>query len=148
MKSGYHHIAIHPDDIKYLGFAWNFNGETRYFLFLVLPFGLSTASYIFTKMTRPFLKKWRGSGIRSIIYLDDGILGSHTKSATAQHCLFARADLEDAGFLLNEEKSNLYPSQIGEWIGFKIDTKKFALSVPDKKIIIIYHLSSIWTTGY
>ena len=111
-------------------------------MFVVLPLGLSTASYIFTKMLRPLIKKWRGSGIRSIIYLDDGILGSHSKAATARYCLIARADLEDAGFLLNEKKSNLFPSQVGEWLGFTIDTKNFSLAVPEKKITKLKELAA------
>ena len=66
LKSGYHHIAIHTEHIGYLGFAWDFDGVTRYFVFLVMPFGLSPASYVFTKVLRPVTMKWRGAGIRSI----------------------------------------------------------------------------------
>ena len=45
LKSGYHHIDIHPDYQTYLGFAW----ESKFCLH-VLPFGLSTACYIFAKV--------------------------------------------------------------------------------------------------
>ena len=134
LKSGYHHIAIHKDDVDYLGFAWEFNGSTRYFVFLVLPFGLSTASYVFTKTLRPFIKKWRGQGIRCAIYIDDGIQGSPTKKATAYNCLTMREDLEGAGFMLNGEKSCLYPSQTGEWLGFTINTATFTFAVPHRKL--------------
>ena len=131
LKSGYHHIAIHKDDVGYLGFAWDFDGTTKFFVFLVLPFGLSPASYVFTKMLRPFIKKWRGQGIRCVIYIDDGIHGSSNKKSTAYHCLTVRDDLENAGFMLNEDKTRLYPSQLGEWLGFSIDTNTFKLAVPD-----------------
>ena len=134
LKSGYHHIAIHENDIGYLGFAWDFDGVTRYFVFLVLPFGLSPASYVFTKVLRPLIKKWRGQGIRCIIYIDDGIHGSASKRVTAYACLTVREDLEAAGFTLNEEKSCLYPSQVGEWLGFVIDTAAFTFAVPDRKL--------------
>ena len=134
LKSGYHHIAIHHNDIGYLGFAWEFQGVTKYFVFLVMPFGLSTASYVFTKTLRPLIKKWRGQGIRCLIYIDDGINGSPSKRATAYHCLTVRGDLESAGFTLNEEKSCLYPSQLGEWLGFEIDTVAFTFAVPNRKL--------------
>jgi len=83
LTSGYHHIDIHPEHWKYLGFEWLFsNGQTRFFHFVVLPFGLSPACYVFTKVLRPLVKKWRSSGIRSILYIDDGINGSNSyKSA-------------------------------------------------------------------
>ena len=49
LKSGYHHIEIFPDHSKYLSFEWHSNNRTVYYSFLVLPFGLSTAPYVFTK---------------------------------------------------------------------------------------------------
>ena len=76
LTSGYHHVDIHPEHKKYLGFHWLFpDGQTKYFIFNVLPFGLSSACYIFTKILRPFVKKWRSEGIKSIIFIDDGICG-------------------------------------------------------------------------
>ena len=56
LKSGYHHVDISPDHRKYLGFAWPFNGVLRYFTFAVLPFGLSSACFCFTKLLRPLKK--------------------------------------------------------------------------------------------
>ena len=43
-------------------------------MFAVLPFGLSTACYIFTKLMRPLVGFWRGRGLKAIDYLDDGII--------------------------------------------------------------------------
>ena len=74
LSSGYHHIEIHPEHRKFLGFEWAFeDGSTKYFHFCVLPFGLSLVCYVFTKVLRPFTKRWRGIGIKVIIYIDDGI---------------------------------------------------------------------------
>jgi hypothetical protein len=39
LKSGYHHIEIHEDYHKYLGFAWTVNSKKQYYIFTVLPFG-------------------------------------------------------------------------------------------------------------
>ena len=49
LKSGYHHVDICPDHQKYLGFACPFSGIVRYFTFAVLPFGLSSACFCFTR---------------------------------------------------------------------------------------------------
>ena len=84
-------------------------------------------------MLRPFIEKWQGAGIGSIIYLDNGILGDKSKTRTAHHCLTVRSDLENAGFLLNEEKCALHHTQFGEWIGFEIDTKVFVFLSPTTK---------------
>ena len=58
LKSGYHHIEIHLDHYRFLGFAWKFPGEiyTRHFVFTVLSFELSSAPYIFTKCLKPLEK--------------------------------------------------------------------------------------------
>ncbi len=85
-------------------------------------------------MLRPFIKKWRGQGLRSIIYIDDGIFGTLSKIGTALACLMVREDLENAGLTINEEKSNLYPVQIGDWLGFTIDTLAYRYSVPERKV--------------
>ena len=45
----------------FLGFSWrdpDSNNEAFY-VFTVLPFGLSTAPYIFTKLLKPVEKHWR-----------------------------------------------------------------------------------------
>ena len=57
--SGYHHIEIYLSHQKFLGFSRVFNGVRKYFKFVVLPFGLSTGQYIFTKVMRPLVKHWR-----------------------------------------------------------------------------------------
>ena len=63
LTSGYHHIEIHPEQSKLLGFKWTFeDGSTRYFQFCVLPFGLVSACYVFTNVLRLFTKRWRGRG--------------------------------------------------------------------------------------
>ena len=71
-KSGYHHIEIFPQHCKYLGFSLFYEGQLGFFNFTVLPFGLSTGPYLFTKIQRALVKHWRGKGFRLFTYLDDG----------------------------------------------------------------------------
>ena len=79
LSSGYHHIEIHLEHRKFLGFEWTFEDRsTKYFHFCILPFGLSSACYVFTKVLRPFTKRWRGIGIKAIIYIDDGVVASRS----------------------------------------------------------------------
>ena len=65
LRSGYHHISINSDFTKYLGFRWTFrDGSSSFFIFLVLPFGLSSACHVFTTVMRTHITKWRGEGIK------------------------------------------------------------------------------------
>ena len=52
LKSGYHRIDICQPQQQFLGFHWALGGaKNRYFCFAVLPFGLSSALYLFTKIS-------------------------------------------------------------------------------------------------
>ena len=62
LKSGYHHVDIHEDFQTYLGFSWGEGASRRFYVFRVLPFGLASACYVFTKLLRPLVKRWRGWG--------------------------------------------------------------------------------------
>ena len=39
LKSGYHHVDIHQQHWKYLGFSWGAGTTQHYYVFCVLPFG-------------------------------------------------------------------------------------------------------------
>ena len=67
ISSAYHHIPMHPDSVRYLGFEW----EGQCYQFLVLPFGLSTAPKIFTTVMGHTVRFLRFVGVRLIAYLDD-----------------------------------------------------------------------------
>ena len=70
LKLGYHHVDIHVDFWPHLGFSWGVHTTRKFYMFKVLPFGLASACYVFTKLLRPFVKKWRSEGIRAIVYMD------------------------------------------------------------------------------
>ena len=90
-------------------------------MFTVLPFGLATACYIFTKLMRPLVKHWRGNGLRAVVYLDDGIVAVNGMEAAEQTSAIVRQELADAGFLAHEQKSQWIPSQKIHWLGFDLD---------------------------
>ena len=51
----------------------------------MLPFGLSSAPYLFTKFFRPLVRHWRSLGIHLVLYLDDGA-GCEKDFASTQSC--------------------------------------------------------------
>ena len=69
LKSGYHHIDIFHEHTKFLSFAWDIDNRTQYFSFSVLPFGLTTAPYVFTKCLRPMVHHWRQKGFFIVVFL-------------------------------------------------------------------------------
>jgi len=135
LKSGYHHIEIFPDHRKYLGFAWKFNnGKIRYFMFNVLPFGLSTAPYIFTKLLRPLVKLWRSRGFHPVVYLDDGLNIEYSLEQAHSASHHIRGDLYAAGFIVAEEKTIWQPVQYIDWLGIRWNSVEGCISIVDKRV--------------
>jgi len=73
LTSAYHFVEIYSPHTEYLGFSWfDQFGNVVYYKFTVLPFGISSACYLFTKLCRPLVNKWRGEGKMVSMFLDDG----------------------------------------------------------------------------
>ena len=117
LKSAYHHIRIDERFQTYLGFSW----QGKYMVFNVLPFGLSTAGFIFSKITREIVKHWRSQGHKIIMYLDDGIAGAKSFEAASNLSELIQRDLNRFGFVIAEEKSQWVPSQEITWLGLVWD---------------------------
>ena len=75
LKSEYHHIEIFSEHQKLLAFTWSLRGVTKLFAFTCLPFGLTSAPYVFIKLMCNFISYCGGLGKRIVVYLDDGIGG-------------------------------------------------------------------------
>ena len=99
-----------------------------------MPFGLSSAPYLFTKLLKPLVKKWRTEGKSIVVFLDDGLgaAADHTKARISS--LSVHADLLKSGFVPNEEKSLWEPTQVITWLGTVIDTSQCIISATDTRI--------------
>eukprot|EP00117_Sycon_ciliatum_P022902 scpid26163/ scgid19621/ Retrovirus-related Pol polyprotein from transposon gypsy; Reverse transcriptase; Endonuclease len=135
LKSGYHHIAIAESHWRYLGFSWvTPQGKAAYYTFCVLPFGLSTAPYIFTKVTRVLVRRWRAMGIRCQLYMDDGSGGHASKAGAHKVANQMKKDLQNAGFVANEKKCRWEPSQVVEMLGMVVDLRVGAIRASEKRV--------------
>lgn len=133
--SGYHHVAINPVQYKYLGFSFNWPGKgQRFFEFTQLPFGLNSACYVFTKLTRPLIKYWRSQALNVFIYIDDGLSVCRGRAQALHASAQVRLDIERAGFVVNEEKSNWVPSRRVQWLGFTVDSEVSKYYVSEDKL--------------
>ena len=130
LKSAYHHINMFPAHREYLGFYW----DSKYYTFNVLPFGLSTAAFVFTKVLRHLVLHWRSQGIRVILYLDDGIAVADTLDEASKFSSQIKQDLLDFGFLIAEEKSEWKPCERVLWLGHIFDFKTNIVKLSDCRL--------------
>ena len=130
LKSGYHHVEIAVHHRKYLGFEW----EGHFYVFAVLPFGLASAPYVFTKLLRPLVRFWRANGLKALMYLDDGIMAVRGEEEAKKASGWVRNTLQKSGFVINEDKSVWTPSYCIAWLGFEIDLLKGQINVRKSKL--------------
>ncbi len=126
LKSGYHHVDVCESSQMYLGFEW----EQAYYVFTVLPFGLASACYVFTKLLRPIVRHFRALGHKLVIYVDNGILVGANYQEAKQLCDSVVDTLNRAGFVLNLPKSCLEPKTGCVVVGFsdKLRTRLYYYS--------------------
>ena len=138
LKNGYHHLSVHKDFHRYLGFKW----RNKYYTWQVIPFGLAVSPYYFCKSIRQVIKYLRTQGIRISAYVDDFILAA-TPEAVVRQRDFVLQVLADLGFTINTEKSSLTPSCSQVHIGYRISTdnpdNQVWISIPKERIRQLRH---------
>ena len=126
LKDAYWHVPIKKSFRNFLAFQV----EDRAFRFRAMPFGLNIAPRIFTKLVSVLIKELRGKGVRVFAYLDDWILWDTSASRCQAALEKARKVISKYGFIVNEKKSMLTPSQRVKWLGLIWDTTNGSLGLP------------------
>lgn len=129
LKDAYHLIPIAEGHRKFLRFRFN----DKLFEYCCLPFGLSCAPRIFTKIIRPVVTKLRRNGYRSTVYLDDFLLYGESKRNCHRNVDRTVSLLTKLGFVLNRKKSVMEGAQSIEFLGFVYDSNNMTVSLPDRK---------------
>lgn len=136
LKEAYFLLPISIEHRKYLRFIF----EGNCFEFNAMPYGLSAAPRVFTKLMKEVINYLRNKGQRSEIYLDDIFCIGDTYTECQTNVTKTIELLNCLGFVINYEKSNLEPRQICKFLGFIYNTINMSLSLPATKRITILGL--------
>jgi len=129
LKDAYFSVAVREEDRKYLRFIW----AGQVFEFQCLPFGLSSAPRVFTKLLKPIVAFLRRQGIRLVIFLDDMIVLTQSKEDLEAQMNQISQMLSLLGFTINWEKSQLTPSQLTQFLEFLIDSRNMMIHLTKEK---------------
>ena len=113
----------------YLGSSGDIKGTTKYLVFTVLPFRLSSAPFIYTKVVRLFVKHWRLHAVKIACFLDDGLGIVYTYQDALSYSNFLKLTLINSGFVPNVTKSVWIPCQRIIWLCIRIDINNNNLSI-------------------
>jgi hypothetical protein len=127
MREAYLHVPVQKVSQKYLQFRW----QGVRWKFVCLPFGLQSAPRVFTKMMRPVLGLLREKGIRVVCYLDDILVLSRSRAGALKDLAIVLKTLQNLGFLLNEKKAVLVPTQKMEFLDEVECTKVEVENIPE-----------------
>lgn len=129
LENAYFLVPIEEKFRKYLRFYF----KNILYEFNVLPFGLSIAPYIFTKLLKPALSFLRQNGITCVAYIDDFLLIADNHLHSQLNTAFTLSTLESLGFLINHEKSSLVPNTTCKFLGFILNSSRMTIELPEDK---------------
>ena len=113
LRSGYHQVRLHPDDISKSAFRTHYG----HFEFLVLPFGLTGAPATFMSLMndtfRPYLRKF------VVVFLDDILIYSRNIEEHLSHLRTVLEILRKEKWYANKSKCCWAVTEI-EYLGFKV----------------------------
>ncbi|KAJ8042119.1 NACHT domain- and WD repeat-containing protein 1 [Holothuria leucospilota] len=116
LTDAYLHVPIHASHQRFLAFRY----RGRDYAFNAMPFGLSTAPRVFTRITRTVLAFLRKHGVLVFAYLDDWLILAHSEQQAVETTQFVVETLQALGWIINTGKS-LTPSQRVTYLGAILD---------------------------
>ena len=135
LKDAYLHVPILPAHRKYLRFAFRDpQGDLQVYQWNVLPFGLSTAPRVFTKVLAPIMAWLRRHFVSIYPYIDDIFLRDVDRTSLLASRDLAMETVLRTGFVINMTKSTILPSQDMVHLGGRIQTVPGVVSPAQDKI--------------
>ena len=135
LKDAYLHVPIAPGHRKFLRFAFRDpQGVLMRYQWKVLPFGLSTAPRVFTKIVAPLAGHLHARGIPLYPYIDDMFLNKRLRPQVLVSRDQALVTFLRAGFIINLKKSTLIPTQDLVHLGGRILSSRGVVLPPAPRV--------------
>ena len=140
LSDAYFHVGIRHSFRKYL----RFTDGISVFQFKALPFGLSSAPRVFTRIMLAVASCLRSQGIRLLQYLDDWLFLSTDRQTLLSHLRVAVSLVTRLGLVINPEKSETTPSQDFVFVGIRFLTRHNLILVPPPRVTSILSLVQVF----
>ena len=131
LRDAYLHVPMHPDSRRFLRFM--FNGNC--YEFKVLPFGLSSAPQVFTRVMAQAGRWLHLQSVRILLYLDDWLVLSYSEAHARQCTAMTLRLCLDLGIVVNLPKSDLLPSRKATYLGMDIDTDRYWVAPRSERVL-------------
>ena len=136
VKDAYHHLVLREEDRRYLAFTT----LGRVFIPITMPFGMSLAPYMWTKVVRALVQYLRSLGFRIISYVDDfgggppAMPGTAATVADAERgYLTVQLVFRALGLWLHPDKGTHDGSTATQLLGHIVDTTAGVYRLPPRR---------------
>ena len=136
LTDAYFHVPIHPRSRKYLRFSHG----SEVFQFRALPFGISTAPQVFTRLMGVVGAHLRLRGSVLLQYFDDWLLHQLDRRRLLLDLERSWLEILSLGLLLNPQKSELVPSQNFTFVGMNFLTAEGRIRIPPSRAASLINL--------
>ena len=103
-------------------------------MFNRMPFGLTTAPWVFTRLMRAIKKFLRRKGVKVNSFIDDFIVWANSQEKAALHLKWIKLLIKWLGLQINAKKSSLTPVQNLTYLGVDLDLQNLTMSLPAEKV--------------
>ncbi|KAK4006475.1 hypothetical protein OUZ56_011629 [Daphnia magna] len=97
---------------------------------------------VFTKLLKVVMAVLRKEGIGLVVYLDDILIVNASKRNLSPDIKNIVSLVQSLGFLVNWTKSVLQPSQILEYLGLMVNSKRMSFALPADKVASVRTMCS------
>ena len=126
-------------------FSWVNKCKISFFVFPILPFGITSTLFVFTKVVRPWVKYWRFNSLKITYLLNDGIGIEYNYEQAKCKLEFLLDRLTKSGLLPNNERSTWVPCKTFNWLD--IDMNRLSESLKNTRSlieIVLNRIDFIW----
>jgi hypothetical protein len=129
LTDAYLHIPMHASTWKYLRFVLG----DKVFEFRALPFGLSPAPYVFTRVMATISQAAHKKLLQLFLYLDDSLMKNQIREHLLLQIPVLTSLFDSLGWLRNDKKSSLVPSQLFTFLGVFYDLVLALARIPEDR---------------
>ena len=129
LKDAFYSVPVAKKHQKYLMFIF----KDKTYKFVTMPNGYGPAMRLFTKILKVPFSHTRTIGLISVIFVDDSLLFGEDAAQCNHNVNTTISILRQLGFTIHVDKSQLEPTQVIVFLGFKFDSINMTIEVTQEK---------------
>ena len=129
-SDAYLSVSIAREHVKFLKFRF----KDKVLMYIVLPFGISSAPRKFSKLLVPIISYLHSCGIIVLTYIDDGFTASDSFTGCYDNIITILKTFSYFGFIIHQKKSAPFPSRRVRSLGFHINSETMLVTLPSEKV--------------